>query len=271
MRHENYTAPSARSSPACDHARPCAQGIDNRVTSLASASDGTKLSADPRSWKGAEQVQRGAQRMPLLAWRGGICTVRPTVRCRASQGNGLRRHSTGRLRSTFTFGGDQKVTSAWGRLADPGHWVRHRDQRELRRLGRSRREHVVRLPGKVEHQWRGARQLDLHPRPESYVNPTYAGTSSINAVQAYVSLLNANGLVVILDLPSEPPTRRSCGPCRSSATADEGRSGPRRRRRQVFARVKRHVRSPAGKGGRTVRLWRQRPGWEGAFRKPIGR
>lgn len=35
---------------------------------------------------------------------------------------------------------------------------------------------------------------------ESYVNPTYAGTSYINAVKAYVSLLNANGLVVIVDL-----------------------------------------------------------------------
>jgi endoglucanase len=35
---------------------------------------------------------------------------------------------------------------------------------------------------------------------ESYVNPTYAGTNYINAVKAYVSLLNANGIVVILDL-----------------------------------------------------------------------
>ena len=35
---------------------------------------------------------------------------------------------------------------------------------------------------------------------ESYVNPTYAGTNYINAVKAYVALLTANGLVVILDL-----------------------------------------------------------------------
>jgi endoglucanase len=35
---------------------------------------------------------------------------------------------------------------------------------------------------------------------ESYVNPTYAGASYINAVKSYVNLLNANGLVVILDL-----------------------------------------------------------------------
>ncbi len=35
---------------------------------------------------------------------------------------------------------------------------------------------------------------------ESYVNPAFAGTSYINAVKSYVSLLNANGLVVILDL-----------------------------------------------------------------------
>jgi len=35
---------------------------------------------------------------------------------------------------------------------------------------------------------------------ESYVNPTFAGTNYINAVKAYVGLLNANGLVVILDL-----------------------------------------------------------------------
>jgi endoglucanase len=35
---------------------------------------------------------------------------------------------------------------------------------------------------------------------ESYVNPTYAGASYINAIKAYVSLLNANGIVAILDL-----------------------------------------------------------------------
>ena len=35
---------------------------------------------------------------------------------------------------------------------------------------------------------------------ESYVNPTYAGANYINAVKTYVNLLNANGLVVILDL-----------------------------------------------------------------------
>jgi hypothetical protein len=35
---------------------------------------------------------------------------------------------------------------------------------------------------------------------ESYVSPTYAGASYINAVKAYVNLLNANGLAVILDL-----------------------------------------------------------------------
>jgi len=35
---------------------------------------------------------------------------------------------------------------------------------------------------------------------ESYVSPAYAGASYINAVKAYVSLLNANGIVVILDL-----------------------------------------------------------------------
>jgi hypothetical protein len=35
---------------------------------------------------------------------------------------------------------------------------------------------------------------------ESYVSPAFAGASYINAVKAYVSLLNANGLVVILDL-----------------------------------------------------------------------
>jgi endoglucanase len=35
---------------------------------------------------------------------------------------------------------------------------------------------------------------------ESYVNATYAGTNYINAVKAYVGLLNANGIDVILDL-----------------------------------------------------------------------
>jgi len=35
---------------------------------------------------------------------------------------------------------------------------------------------------------------------EPYVSPAYAGANYINAVKAYVSLLNANGLVVILDL-----------------------------------------------------------------------
>jgi endoglucanase len=35
---------------------------------------------------------------------------------------------------------------------------------------------------------------------ESYVNPAYAGTNYINAIKAYVSLLNANGMVAILDL-----------------------------------------------------------------------
>jgi hypothetical protein len=35
---------------------------------------------------------------------------------------------------------------------------------------------------------------------ESYVNATYAGASYINAIKNYVALLNANGLVVILDL-----------------------------------------------------------------------
>ena len=35
---------------------------------------------------------------------------------------------------------------------------------------------------------------------ESYVNPAYAGANYINAVKSYVNLLNANGLVVILDL-----------------------------------------------------------------------
>jgi len=35
---------------------------------------------------------------------------------------------------------------------------------------------------------------------ESYVNPTFAGANYINAVKSYVNLLNANGLVVILDL-----------------------------------------------------------------------
>jgi len=35
---------------------------------------------------------------------------------------------------------------------------------------------------------------------ESYVNATYAGTNYINAVKSYVNLLNANGMVAILDL-----------------------------------------------------------------------
>ena len=35
---------------------------------------------------------------------------------------------------------------------------------------------------------------------ESYVNAAYAGTNYINAIKAYVSLLNANGMVAILDL-----------------------------------------------------------------------
>jgi len=35
---------------------------------------------------------------------------------------------------------------------------------------------------------------------ESYVNPAYAGANYINAIKAYVSLLNANGMVAILDL-----------------------------------------------------------------------
>ena len=35
---------------------------------------------------------------------------------------------------------------------------------------------------------------------ESYVNPTYAGANYISAIKSYVSLLNANGIVVILDL-----------------------------------------------------------------------
>jgi Cellulase (glycosyl hydrolase family 5)/Ricin-type beta-trefoil lectin domain len=35
---------------------------------------------------------------------------------------------------------------------------------------------------------------------ESYVNPAFAGTNYHNAVKAYVSLLNANGIVAILDL-----------------------------------------------------------------------
>ena len=35
---------------------------------------------------------------------------------------------------------------------------------------------------------------------ESYVNAAYAGTNYVNAIKAYVSLLNANGMVAILDL-----------------------------------------------------------------------
>jgi endoglucanase len=35
---------------------------------------------------------------------------------------------------------------------------------------------------------------------ESYVNSAYAGTNYVNAVKAYVSLLNSNGIVAILDL-----------------------------------------------------------------------
>ena len=35
---------------------------------------------------------------------------------------------------------------------------------------------------------------------ESYVNPAYAGASYQNAIKAYVHLLNANGIVAILDL-----------------------------------------------------------------------
>jgi hypothetical protein len=35
---------------------------------------------------------------------------------------------------------------------------------------------------------------------ESYVNSAYAGTTYINAIKSYVSLLNSNGLVAILDL-----------------------------------------------------------------------
>jgi hypothetical protein len=35
---------------------------------------------------------------------------------------------------------------------------------------------------------------------ESYVNSAYAGTTYINAIKSYVSLLNANGIVAILDL-----------------------------------------------------------------------
>jgi hypothetical protein len=55
---------------------------------------------------------------------------------------------------------------------------------------------------------------------ESYVNSAYAGTNYINAVKSYVSLLNANGLVAILDLhwtdgtyngqPSNCPAQASC-------------------------------------------------------------
>ena len=35
---------------------------------------------------------------------------------------------------------------------------------------------------------------------ESYVNSAYAGANYISAIKAYVSLLNANGIVAILDL-----------------------------------------------------------------------
>jgi aryl-phospho-beta-D-glucosidase BglC (GH1 family) len=35
---------------------------------------------------------------------------------------------------------------------------------------------------------------------ESYVNPAYAGANYISAIKAYVSLLNANGMVALLDL-----------------------------------------------------------------------
>ena len=35
---------------------------------------------------------------------------------------------------------------------------------------------------------------------ESYVNSAYAGTNYINAIKSYVSLLNSNGIVAILDL-----------------------------------------------------------------------
>ena len=56
---------------------------------------------------------------------------------------------------------------------------------------------------------------------ESYVNPAYAGGNYRNAIKAYVSLLNANGIVVILDLHwsggSDPGNRRDASPPRRSA------------------------------------------------------
>jgi len=66
---------------------------------------------------------------------------------------------------------------------------------------------------------------------ESYVTAAYAGTNYINAIKSYVSLLNANGLVAILDLhwttaltPGRPrAARRRRPPARSRC--------PTRRRR----------------------------------------
>ena len=54
---------------------------------------------------------------------------------------------------------------------------------------------------------------------ESYVNSAYAGASYISAIKAYVSLLNANGMVAILDLHWTDGTYTGPGAGCSSAQA----------------------------------------------------
>ncbi|HUN36770.1 MAG TPA: cellulase family glycosylhydrolase [Trebonia sp.] len=57
---------------------------------------------------------------------------------------------------------------------------------------------------------------------ESYVNSAYAGTNYINAIKAYVSLLNSNGIVAILDLhwTDGSYTGPSAGSCTSSEVSE---------------------------------------------------
>jgi endoglucanase len=54
---------------------------------------------------------------------------------------------------------------------------------------------------------------------ESYVNSAYAGSAYINAIKAYVNLLNSNGLVAILDLHWTDGTYTGSGAGCSSAQA----------------------------------------------------
>ena len=57
---------------------------------------------------------------------------------------------------------------------------------------------------------------------ESYVNSSFAGTNYINAIKAYVSLLNSNGIVAILDLhwTDGTYTGNSAGSCTSSEVSE---------------------------------------------------